>query len=383
MAAAQVFTNIPQLDQAGVKTYSKFTIETGGNMITLGPSGTGKTEIKVQAAQEMGYDFVYLNLSVLEAPDLVGLPMIDEKEMKTKYALPAAFPRAPEDPDKGHKGRILLVDELDKAKPELQNPMLELFQYRSINGQSLDFHAVLATGNRPDEGAFSLPINKALTGRCRVYQMVPRFEPWQDWASSVGLNGLIVGFLHRNPDFFFRPDQSGDTTAYCSCSARTWSNAARDLDYAQRGTRQNDYTFQQNVVAGYVGVEAATKFQVWLEHYKEIYPMIDALVNKGTKPNLGNNTMDRIIVTAIAAGQEIARRCDGHKAGEKPSKKEVDDVHKVVKNVSEWLKECSPDIQIAAMKSTLTVDKISAFKMTDVPAFMAVFRNINQSFKNS
>jgi hypothetical protein len=301
MAESKVFTNIPQLNQAGVMTYSQFTIETGGNMIILGPSGTGKTEIAVQAAQKMGYDFVYLNLSVLEAPDLIGLPMIDEKVMMTKYALPAAFPRAPEKPGKDHKGKILLVDELDKAKPELQNPMLELFQYRSINGQSLDFAAVLATGNRPDEGAFSLPINKALTGRCRVYQMVPDFEPWQDWASSVGLNGLIVGFLHRNRDYFFKPDTSGDSTAYCSCSARTWSNAARDLDFAQRGSRQNDYTFQQQVVAGYVGVDAATKFQVWLEHYKEIYPMIDALVNHGKAPNMSNTTMDRVIVTAIAA----------------------------------------------------------------------------------
>lgn len=347
-------------------------------MMVFGPSGCGKTEIDMQAVEELDYGLVYLNLSVLEAPDLLGLPNVDEKEMVTRYALPAAFPRSPATREKGHKGKILLVDEIDKAKPELQGPMLELFQFRSINGVPLDFDAVLATGNRPDEGAFSLPVSKALTNRCKVYQMSPLFGPWQEWASSVNLNGLIVGFLHRNNEYFYRPDKSGDATAYCSCSARSWSNAARDLDYAQ-DSGENDYTFQQNLVAGYVGVEAATKFQVWLEHYKEIYPMIDALVNHGKAPNVENTTMDKIIVTAIAAGQEISKRCENPT----PSKKEIEDVKKVVKNVSSWLKKCQPDVQIASMKSTLTVPKITAYKMSEVSDFMEIFKTINKAFKTS
>jgi hypothetical protein len=378
MANQQVFTNLHTLDQTSTKRFFKFTIQTGGNQMVFGPSGCGKTEIAIQAAQEMEYDFVYLNLSVLEAPDLLGLPSIDEKELVTRYALPAAFPRPLSDPPKNHKGKILIVDEIDKAKPELQSPMLELFQYRSINGTPLDFHAVLATGNRPDEGAFSLPVSKALTNRCKVYQMKPQFDPWNDWAAGVGLNGLVIGFLHRNRDYFYKPDTSGDQTAYCSCSARSWANSARDLDFAQE-SGENDYTFQQNLVAGYVGVEAATKFQIWLEHYKEIYPMIDALVNHGKHPSLENSTMDKIIVTAIAAGQEIARKCEQTA----PSKKEIDEVKKTVKNVAGWLKDCQPDIQIAAMKSTLTVPKITAYKMSEVPEFMQIFKNINRAFKSS
>lgn len=346
--------------------------------MVFGPAGSGKTEICIQTALDHGYDYVYLNLSVLEAPDLLGLPMINEATSTTKYALPDAFPKALKERPKDHKGKILIVDEIDKAKPELQNPMLELFQYRSINGQELDFQAVLSTGNRPDEGAFSMPVSKALTNRCKVYRMEPQYDQWQTWAAGVGLNGLIVGFLSRNTEYFFKPDKSGDVTAYCACSARSWTNAANDLDVAQ-DKHGSDYAFQQQLVAGYVGTEAAVKFQVWLEHYKEIYPAIDALINQGKVPDMSGQTMDRIIVTAIAAVQEISKRCDNTA----PSKKEIGDVQKVVKAVSIFLKNASPDIQIAAMKSTLSVPKITNYKMAEVPEFMTVFRNISKSFKSS
>lgn len=377
-AKSQVFTDIHTVDQKGLKRFARFTIRTGGNLIIFGPAGNGKTEISCQAVGEEGYDYVYLNLSVLEAPDLIGLPSLDEKELVTRYALPAAFPRPPANPGKDHKGKILVVDEVDKAKPELQSPMLELLQYRSINGQPLDFAACLATGNRPDEGAFSLPVSKALTNRCKIYQMNPVFDPWNDWATSVNLNGLVVGFLARNRDYFYKPNTSGDVTAYCSCSARSWSNAARDIDAASE-MGENDAEFLQSLVAGHVGVEAATKFQVWLEHYREIYPMVDALVATGKAPNLQSATMDKIIVTAIAAGQEISKLCEN----ESPDKKQLEEVKKVVQNVSKWLTTCQPDIQVTAMKSTLTTQKIMKYNLPTIPEFMAIFKNINKAFKDN
>ena len=384
-AASNVFTNIHAVNQAGLAEVTRFTIETGGNQIILGPSGTGKTEINVQCIESMGYEFVYLNLSVLEAPDLLGLPSIDEKEMVVKYALPAAFPKVKKvkDGENRPKGKILLVDELDKSKPELQAPMLELFQYRSINGQELGFDAVLATGNRPDEGAFSMPINKALTNRCKVYQMNPEFDPWRDWAASVNLNGLVIGFLSRNKDLFFAPDKSGDMTAYCSCSPRSWSNAARDLDFAHKSkSKQNDWTFQNQIVSGYVGVSAAAKFEVWLTYYKEIYPLIDALVLKGVEPNLKDATMDKVIVMAIAASQEIANKAKIIPGG-KPDKQAILEAQKVAKNVSTWLAKCPVDVMVAGMKSTLTSDQIQDYKITEVGDFMKVFRAINAAYKNT
>lgn len=384
-AASTVFTNIHAVNQAGLADVTRFTIETGGNQIIMGPSGTGKTEINIQVIESMDYEFVYLNLSVLEAPDLLGLPVVNEAEMLVRYALPAGFPRTRTEPKKGGppRGKILLVDELDKSKPELQAPMLELFQYRSINGQELAFDAVLATGNRPDEGAFSMPINKALTNRCKVYQMNPEFDPWRDWAASVNLNGLVIGFLSRNKDLFFKPDTSGDMTAYCACSPRSWSNAARDLDFAHKSkTRQNDWTFQNQIVSGYVGVSAAAKFEVWLTYYKEIYPLIDALVLKGVQPDLKTATMDKVIVMAIAASQEIANKAKVI-PGQKPDKNAILEAQKVAKNVSAWLKNCPVDVMVAGMKSTLTSDQIQDYKITEVGDFMSVFREINKAYKNT
>ena len=293
-----MLTNVATIDQAQVMSLYKFAIRAGGNIIILGPAGGGKTEMAMQASNEESFEFVYVNLSVLEAPDLVGLPMIDELTKTSTYATPKQLPLA------GTKSKkvILVVDEIDKAKQELQNPMLELFQLRSINGRPLDVHAVIATGNLPDEGAFSLPISHALTNRCMVYQMQVAFEPFRDHAVESGVNPLVIGFLSRNTDWLLQGKPDGDDTAYCHPSPRAWTQAARDLDLA----KDEDVDYQTLIIAGRVGTAAAIKFKVWLTHHRHIEPMIDALVKDGKHPNIEGMHIDRVMVTAIAGVNPIA-----------------------------------------------------------------------------
>jgi hypothetical protein len=296
-----MLTGVQTIDQATVKTMYKFAIKTGKNVLVLGNAGCGKTELAIQAAEECGFEAIYLNLSVLEAPDLMGLPMIDQETKTTEYATPKCLPVA----GTLKKKRVLVVDELDKGKPELQNPCLELFQFRSVNGRKLDIQAVIATGNLPDEGAFSQPISHALTNRCSVYKMESSFDPWQKWAVEANVNALVVGFLSKNPEFLLVPAPDGDDTAYSNASPRSWTLAAGDLDNAQ----DESVEFQTLLVAGRVGQTAAAKFSVWLTHYRHIAPMIDALVEHGKEPDVANMTTDRLMVCCIGACNEVAKAC--------------------------------------------------------------------------
>ena len=85
-------------------------------------------------------------------------------------------------------------------------------------------------------------------------------------------------FLSRNTNFLLKKPPEGDETAYCHPSPRAWTLAASDLD----GTGpESPIEFQELLVAGRVGTGAATKFKVWLEHYRHIAPMIDALIHDG------------------------------------------------------------------------------------------------------
>src|SRR5262245_60229405 len=55
-----------------------------------GPTGIGKSQIVGEFARTSGLDVVVLDLSLLEPPDLVGLPVIDGG--RTHYASPAELP---------------------------------------------------------------------------------------------------------------------------------------------------------------------------------------------------------------------------------------------------------------------------------------------------
>jgi hypothetical protein len=368
-----MLTGVMEVDQAETLNLYKFTIRRGGNMMVFGPAGTGKTEMALQACSELEYEFKYLNLSVLEAPELMGLPRIDEATNKVKYALQEGFPL------KGERKKpvILVADEVDKAKPELQNPMLELFQFRSINGMKLDFHAVIATGNLPDENAFAQPVSHALTNRCGVYRMKHAFEPWREWAANSGINPLIVGFLSRNTNFLLQPPADGDDTAYAHPSPRAWAEASKDLDET---SLDDPIEFQELLVAGRCGVGAATKFKVWLEHYRFIEPMIDALVTKGTHPN-NDLTIDRQIVCAIAGVDAIASKCRAEAKDAKAKDEQVKQVLQTAKNVTGWLKGLPVDHQVAAVKSVMTMEIIQKFGLTKVPEFMEVINKIRTAMK--
>lgn len=351
-------------------TMYKFNIENGGNLMVFGPSGIGKTESAEDAAIACNRKFVYLNLSTMEAPDLLGLPMIDPETKTSEYATPKFLPLKGTMPSPA----VLVVDEIDKAKEELQNPMLELFQFRSINGRKIDIQSVIATGNLPEEGAFSKAVSHALTNRCMVYHVIAQFEPWRNWAVEAGVNGLVVGFLSKNQEFLLMPPPEGDDTAYTHPSPRAWTYTGRDLDRAPQ-----DPELQSMIVAGRVGTAAAAKFQVWLEHYRYIQPMIDKLVKEGVKPDTTNMTLDRVAVCAVAGCNAITHAVRDVPASSAEKAATEQKILRITKNVFSWLNDMPPDFSIFAVKSALSMKLITDWKLTRIPELMGVYVKIRKS----
>jgi hypothetical protein len=359
-----MLTNIVEIDQSTYMQALRHNCRTGGNLLILGQAGTGKTEMGQQAAEAEGFGVYYLNLSVLEAPDLLGLPVITD-DGTVDYASPKFLPMEGKVP----RPVVLLVDELDKSKPELQNPLLELFQSHTLNGRRMAIQAIIATGNLPDEGAHSQPISHALTNRCKVFKLGHSFEPWRQWAQDAGVNALVVGFLSKNQEFLSKPPIDGDPTAYARESPRAWTLAAKDLDTTDN--QKDSVEFQTLLVAGRVGSAAATKFRVWLDHYRHIEPIVEKLAADGTFPNL-EMTIDKQLVCAIGAVNMVAQECRKDKAKQ-------DAVNKVAKNVFNWVQNLPSEFQIAAVKSTLNMDLITKWSLTKVPEVMATYLKVRKA----
>jgi len=378
-----MLTGVFEIDQSTYKQALHFNIRTGSNVLVLGMAGTGKTEMAIQACKDEGFEFIYLNLSVLEAPDLVGLPIITE-DRRVEYATPQFMPRLD---DKKHldasgdpKKYVLIVDEIDKTKPELQNPLLELFQFHSINGTKLSIQAIVATGNLPEEGAFSQPISHALTNRCKVYRVTHSFESWREWAQENTVNPLVIGFLSKQQEYLSQPSVEGDPTAYCRASPRSWSMAARDLDATN--TKEHSVDFQTLLVAGRVGSAAAIKFRVWLEYYRHVEPIIERLCKDGTHPPLHDMSIDKQLVCAISAVNAVSNECKKTAKDAKARAEQEAEVHRLAKNVFGWMQKLPGEFQIGAVKSTLNMKMIQDFKLTKIPEVMQTYLNVRKAMKD-
>lgn len=87
-----MLTDVPTIDQKTFKTVCRLAMRNGGNVLVFGPSGSGKTFIAQQAAEEEGYELIYINLSVLERTDFQGFPVISEDKSVVSYASPNFMP---------------------------------------------------------------------------------------------------------------------------------------------------------------------------------------------------------------------------------------------------------------------------------------------------
>ena len=81
-------------------------------LMFIGLHGIGKSDLLEQAAAEMGIKFISRDLSLMEPPDLIGLPKMNGKT--TKYLPPAFLPTS-------GKG-LLAFEELNRCEKYMRAP---------------------------------------------------------------------------------------------------------------------------------------------------------------------------------------------------------------------------------------------------------------------
>lgn len=266
--------NLHEVDQEQALSLSKFFIRAQQNLFLFGRRGVGKTHIAMQAATECNFKINYINLSVIERPDLAGYPDMNTDGNVITFKSPAFLPALLE----GKKpDSIILFDEVDKAPPEVTAPLLEILQFRKINGNPLNVAACILTGNLASEGAYSNQISSALLDRGSKYILSFNFEKWIDWAKVHNVHDLILGFLRSEPNFSCGKTED---SCYASPSPRGWTQASEALIKA-RELKIVDIETVTQIISGSVGNEAGLRFKIWYEHYRRFEPYIHSLIETG------------------------------------------------------------------------------------------------------
>ena len=189
--------------------------------LLIGAHGLGKSEIAAAAAEAIGIDCISRDLSLMEPPDLVGLPKIIEKNGSpaTAFLPPEFLPR------ETGRGGFLLIEEINRAPRYMQACCLELLTRRALNSYVLPKGwTPICCINPKDDGYAVDLLDAALMSRFMRVSVCASVDSWAIWAVANGIHPKVVEYVTTVPNSL--DEQQGGS------NPRSWTYASRTLQAA-------------------------------------------------------------------------------------------------------------------------------------------------------
>jgi|GEM_PF-733783 len=195
-----------------------------------GPTGIGKSELVKQVADDLGIECAVLDLSLLEPPDLVGLPIIEAG--RTRYATPSSLPTS--------GAGLLLLEELNRADRTVQQPALQLLTARKLHEYELPPGWVPFAAINPEDGEYQVtPLDPALRGRFLQLKVRADIRAWRAWAEQNQLHPVVLRLAVSHDDLL-------DTVP-----PRTWTYVSQLVSAMTNEERENEL-FLNDALSGYL-----------------------------------------------------------------------------------------------------------------------------------
>ena len=232
------------------------------NIMLVGKHGIGKSEILTSYFNSKGMKVVTLFLGQMADPgDIIGIPSKVEKQdadgkatSRTDFTPPYWFPQ-------DDQPIVLFLDELNRARPEILQTVMDLTLNRKLAGKALpEGSHVISAVNDGDEYQLT-DLDPALVSRFNIYEFKPTVEEWLNWAVSQGLDERVINFIQDNPTWL-----DGDSSDYKgldkSADRRAWKHVS-DIMLKVKDIKD----IHKRIIAGIVGAGAAAAFiQSTLQH---------------------------------------------------------------------------------------------------------------------
>ena len=206
------------------------------NIMLVGKHGIGKSEILTSYFQSQGMKVVALFLGQMSDPgDIIGLPSkVEAKDAngnvtaQTDFTPPYWFPI-------DGKPIVLFLDELNRARPEILQTVMDLTLNRKLAGKVLpEGSRVIAAVNDGDEYQLT-DLDPALVSRFNVVTFRPTAQEWLLWAEKVGVDARVRDFIRENPMWLDKnPDakEGADTGLDKTPDRRGWKRVSDILKTA-------------------------------------------------------------------------------------------------------------------------------------------------------
>lgn len=233
------------------------------NIMLVGKHGIGKSQMLDKYYTEKGYKVIPLFLGQMSDPgDLIGLLNKNEKTGKTEFMPPYWFPT-------DNTPVVLFLDELNRARPEILQTIMDLALNRTLAGRKLpDGSRIISAVNNGEEYQLT-DLDPALVSRFNVYEFVPSVAEWLLWAQENKIDDKIIKFITENPTYLDGEDlRKDDMGLEKSPDRRGWERFSDILKNVQDPSNE----FYKKVAAGIIGMSAATRFFAEYSHKRLLDP---------------------------------------------------------------------------------------------------------------
>jgi hypothetical protein len=231
-----------------------------------GPAGLGKSSVVKMIAKLRGMRVVDLRLSELEPADLVGMPYVDKTvdgQVVTRYAAPTWWYNL--------ENAILLLDELDRAREDMQPLAMQLTLDRRAGGRDLPASTIVfAAGNGLKYQTAT--IDQALCNRMAMIEFTPTAAEWTAWAQeeSSNVHPAVAQFIQQNKQLLDISDADVGKPNLPVPSRRSWANFGGmllDREDSKKAIQDIAKASNNLLVWGepFVGQVAAHAFASWVK----------------------------------------------------------------------------------------------------------------------
>lgn len=219
------------------------------NIMLTGRHGIGKSEILTAYFAQKGMKVITLFLGQMSDPgDLIGLP--DKSGELTVFRPPYWFPLDGEPV-------VLFLDELNRARPEVLQTIMDLTLNRKLAGRALpEGSRVIAAINEGDEYQLT-DLDPALVSRFNIFRFEPTVDEWLRWAEESGVDARVTEFIRENHEWLDKDpqqDEESDTGLDKMPDRRSWKRVSDVIRGVAIG--HNDI----KLISSIVGVKAANLF---------------------------------------------------------------------------------------------------------------------------
>ncbi len=226
------------------------------SILVRGPHGIGKSHLAAQVADATGRVLIDRRLSQMSEGDMVGLPELVDGV--TRFCPPDWYARACKE------GVVLLMDELNRATPEVMQAAFQIVLDRELNGHKLHPDTrIIACVNASSDYEVN-EMDPALLDRFWVTDLEPTTEDWLTWADGR-IHSMIQDFIRQNPAHLRHTGGLEPGKVYPS--PRSWERVDSTLKAAGLIDNHEGPGFYP-LSMGLVGVEAAIAFKEFCRTYE-------------------------------------------------------------------------------------------------------------------